>query len=248
MGDRLINKQLSCCMTKFSWLFQWSGFTLLAISLAQVPAFAFDDDSVSQMLAQVTPATSVNRPILRIGSQGAVVSELQAALKLLGYYSDTVDGLYQQNTAIAVSKFQQVSGVKPDGITGPDTWNRLFPGQSSAVTPPVTSSTKPVAASGASFVVPTTKTRHSPTTSTPNPPTATTTKPSTVDLPVLRRGMRGSAVAQLQERLKSLGFFKDSVDGIFGEVTEVAVKTAQQNLKIPTDGIVGPSTWGVLLR
>lgn len=52
----------------------------------------------------------------------------------------------------------------------------------------------------------------------------------------------------VQERLKNLGFFKDTVDGIFGEVTEVAVKTAQQKLKIPPDGIVGSATWSALLR
>lgn len=232
-------------MTKVSRLRPWSGFTLVVISLAHVPAFAVDDYSASQMLAQGTPTISVNRPILRIGSQGAAVSELQAVLKLLGYYSDAVDGVYRQSTAIAVSKFQQASGVNPDGVTGPDTWNRLFPGQSSAiVTPSPTSSTKPVAVSPTSIVVPISNLPKRPT----NSQSAAIKTPSTVDLPVLRRGMQGSAVTQLQERLKSLGFFKGTVDGVFGEVTEVAVKSAQQSLKIPADGIVGPSTWSVLLR
>lgn len=232
-------------MTKVTWLLHWSGFTLVIISLGQVSAFAVDDNIASQILAQKTPAISVNRPILRIGSQGAAVSELQAALKLLGYYSEAVDGVYRQSTAIAVSKFQKASGVNPDGVTGSDTWNRLFPGQSStAVTPSPTTSTKPVAASPRSIVVPI----YNPSKPPSNSQSAATQTPPTVDLPILRRGMQGSAVTQLQERLKSLGFFKGTVDGVFGEVTEVAVKAAQQSLKIPTDGVVGPSTWSVLLR
>ena len=41
---------------------------------------------------------------------GAEVIELQAALKLLGLYSDTVDGIFSQSTAQAVSKFQEAAG------------------------------------------------------------------------------------------------------------------------------------------
>jgi peptidoglycan hydrolase-like protein with peptidoglycan-binding domain len=233
-------------MTKVSWLLQWSGLSLVAISLGQVSAFAADNNVGVQILAQGTPTSSINRPILKIGSQGAAVSELQAALKLLGYYSDAVDGVYRQSTEIAVSKFQQASGLKPDGVTGLDTWNRLFPGQSSTeVTPSPTSSNKPQPSpSPAAIVVPTSNYSKSPTNSQN---TATQTAP-TVDLPILRRGMKGSAVTQLQERLKSLGFFKGTVDGVFGQVTEVAVKTVQHNLKIPADGIVGSQTWRALLR
>lgn len=232
-------------MTIVTWLRPWSGFTLVIMSLAQVSAFAVDDYLASQILAQRTATISVNRPILRIGSQGDAVSELQAALKLLGYYSEAVDGVYRQSTALAVSKFQKASGVNPDGVTGPDTWNRLFPGQSStAVTPSPTSSIKPVAASPTSIVVPIPNPLKRPS----NSQSTANKTPPTVDLPILRRGMQGSAVTQLQERLKSLGFFKATVDGVFGEVTEVAVKAAQQSLKIPVDGIVGPSTWSVLLR
>jgi N-acetylmuramoyl-L-alanine amidase len=232
-------------MTRFSCLQSWSRLALVAISLVQFPAFATDNNVNVQMFAQGASAISVNRPILKIGSQGTAVSELQAALKLLGYYSDAVDGIYRQNTAIAVSKFQQASGLNPDGVTGPDTWNRLFPSQTTELAPTPTSSSKPQPSpSPASIVLATTN----PNNRSHNSQSSATQTPPIVDLPILKRGMKGSAVTQLQKRLKSRGFFKGTIDGVFGEVTEVAVKTAQQNLKIPTDGIVGSETWKALLR
>jgi peptidoglycan hydrolase-like protein with peptidoglycan-binding domain len=81
-------------MTNVSWLIQWITFSLLAMSLGKLPAIASDPTSVTQEVAQVTPPVIVNRPILKTGSQGAEVSELQAALKLLGYFTGTVNGFY----------------------------------------------------------------------------------------------------------------------------------------------------------
>ena len=90
-----------------------------------------------QKIAQVNPQDSINRPILKVGSQGERVSELQAALKLLGFYSGAVDGTYSQNTANAVTRFKQAAGLNPDGIVDASTWQRLFPNQ------PVAASTVP---------------------------------------------------------------------------------------------------------
>src|SRR5438552_3401048 len=127
-------------MTNGSWLIQWSTFSLLAISLGELPVIASETSSVTQEVAQATPSVVVNRPMLRTGSQGDEVSELQAALKLLGYFTGTVDGFYGETTAIAVYRFQQASGLRPDGVTGPATWSRLFPSTPEAQTPSPTPS------------------------------------------------------------------------------------------------------------
>jgi peptidoglycan hydrolase-like protein with peptidoglycan-binding domain len=52
----------------------------------------------------------------------------------------------------------------------------------------------------------------------------------------------------LQERLRTLGFFSGTVDGVFGEATQAAVKSAQRNFNLEPDGIVGSATWSALLR
>ncbi|MBD2450608.1 peptidoglycan-binding protein [Nostoc sp. FACHB-152] len=80
-----------------------------------------------QKVAQAVTGASINRPTLRVGSQGDRVSELQAALQLLGFYSGKVDGVYSDNTANAVSRFQQAVGLNPNGVVDAATWQKLFP-------------------------------------------------------------------------------------------------------------------------
>jgi peptidoglycan hydrolase-like protein with peptidoglycan-binding domain len=72
----------------------------------------------------------------------------------------------------------------------------------------------------------------------------TTFAPTT--FPTLRRGSTGNDVKVLQERLNQFGF-KLAVDGIFGYITEGAVKQFQQDHHLVVDGIVGSMTWNALL-
>lgn len=58
--------------------------------------------------------------------------------------------------------------------------------------------------------------------------------------------MRGPDVTVLQKKLNSKGYNAGAVDGIFGEKTQLAVKTFQQSHSLPVDGIVGPETWSRL--
>jgi N-acetylmuramoyl-L-alanine amidase len=54
--------------------------------------------------------------------------------------------------------------------------------------------------------------------------------------------LQGDDVAELQERLLSLGFTPDRVDGVFGTHTEHAVRRFQANVGLAVDGRVGPQT------
>jgi len=54
--------------------------------------------------------------------------------------------------------------------------------------------------------------------------------------------LQGDDVAELQERLLSLGFSPDRVDGIFGTNTEQAVRRFQAAVGLAVDGSVGPGT------
>lgn len=55
-------------------------------------------------------------------------------------------------------------------------------------------------------------------------------------------GSRGQEVRLVQQKLKSLGYYKGAVDGIFGVQTKNAVKAFQRNCGITVDGIAGPKT------
>ena len=60
--------------------------------------------------------------------------------------------------------------------------------------------------------------------------------------------LRGDDVADLQQRLCTLGFDTGRVDGIFGDDTGRALGEFQRNAGLPVDGIVGDATLSELLR
>lgn len=55
-------------------------------------------------------------------------------------------------------------------------------------------------------------------------------------------GSRGNEVRRIQTKLKELGYYKGSADGIYGTKTQKAVKAFQKNCGITADGIAGPKT------
>jgi N-acetylmuramoyl-L-alanine amidase len=60
--------------------------------------------------------------------------------------------------------------------------------------------------------------------------------------------LRGDDVAELQQRLCSLGFDTGRIDGIFGDATAQALGEFQRNAGVPVDAIVGAATLSELLR
>lgn len=55
-------------------------------------------------------------------------------------------------------------------------------------------------------------------------------------------GSRGSEVRNIQQRLKDWGYYKGSVDGIYGTATRNAVIKFQKQHGVTADGICGPKT------
>ena len=64
----------------------------------------------------------------------------------------------------------------------------------------------------------------------------------------MREGARGNITKLLQEKLVSLGYNTNGVDGIFGGGTTKAVCNFQRNKGLSSDGIVGKNTWRKLLK
>ena len=94
------------------------------------------DDSGMIYLNTGTPMPQTNTPrptatpaatptVLRFGSQGKAVRELQTALKKLGYYTGLVDGDFGESTKRAVTAFQRANGLTADGVAGKQTLDLL---------------------------------------------------------------------------------------------------------------------------
>ena len=58
----------------------------------------------------------------------------------------------------------------------------------------------------------------------------------------LRKGATGSAVKDLQTKLKKLGFYNASIDGDYGDTTVAAVKAFQKKYNLTADGVAGSET------
>lgn len=82
-------------------------------------------------------------------------------------------------------------------------------------------------------------------------PGAVTGRPPAYDAPgvchgMLRPGSRGAAVLALQRRLAELGWYAGEVDGIYGELTEDAVRALQRAFRLHVDGVAGPEVMRLL--
>ena len=66
--------------------------------------------------------------------------------------------------------------------------------------------------------------------------------------PTLKKGARGNITKLLQEKLVSLGYNTNGIDGIFGIGTKKAVMSFQKSNGLVADGIVGQNTWRKLIN
>lgn len=56
--------------------------------------------------------------LLKWGSKGAEVREVQTRLRNWGFYKGNIDGIYGWRTAVAVKAFQRKHGLNADGVVG----------------------------------------------------------------------------------------------------------------------------------
>ena len=129
-----------------------------------------------------------------------------------------VNGVFDESTRNAVTKFQQIFGLTPDGIVGKATWYRIAY---------LYTSIAKLAELNSEGV---------------SPEDVTNIFPS-----ALRPGDSGEAVRVLQYFLAVISYFYDSiptieVDGFYGPDTENAVRQFQLTFGLPEDGIIGRQT------
>ena len=174
--------------------FVFGALALLLVLALLLTAAAFTADGVAEAA------------VLKQGSTGDKVREMQQKLKSWGYYDGSADGIFGSGTRSAVIYFQRVNGLSADGIVGSATAAALG-----------------MTLSGSSG-----------------------TSSGTASSGALKRGSTGDKVREMQQKLKSWGYYDGSADGIFGSATESAVKYFQRRNGLSADGIVGSATAAAL--
>lgn len=91
----------------------------------------------SQNTQPVTPSNlsnySVDRaPMLKLGSLGQAVRDVQSFLSQQGIYNGPVDGIYGVQTRQAVMAYQRSRNLLADGIIGNQTWGIMLGQQNQA--------------------------------------------------------------------------------------------------------------------
>lgn len=204
---------------------EYDAATETAVKAFQKKAGVWSDgiagpDTLKLLYSDKAPRTgtaaSSTGATLEMGSEGSAVRALQERLKKLGYLKGSVDGSYGEATRTAVLAFQQTNGLTADGKAGNATLNVLY-----------SDSAKSAGSSSSSS-------------DSGNKDIAST------GYVTLETGSTGTGVKKLQQKLKDLGYYNGSVDGNFGEGTEVAVETFQRKHNLRVDGKAGPATQRVL--
>ena len=99
-----------------------SALALTTISVVPMAALkATRSETVQENACVLVEAAA----ILRQGSKGGEVKEVQRRLKQWGYYNGAVDGVFGSGTKQAVIAFQKKNGLTADGVVGKVTYKAL---------------------------------------------------------------------------------------------------------------------------
>ncbi len=165
---------------------------------------------------------------LRLGSSSDDVRTVQIRLNRISDNFPSIprivaiDGIFLEDTQNAVIQFQRVFDLTPDGIVGPSTWyaiQRIYNGVKRL---------NELNSEGLSL-----------------------SEVSGQYPEVLRLGSTGIGVSNLQYFIDYLSAFYGfipsiTIDGVFGERTEQAVRATQTVLGLSSDGVVGELTWNAI--
>ena len=169
----------------------------------------------------------INRVFPRVlapGDRGIGVRDLQYYLNFVAYFDQNIpsvssDGVYGEQTRLAVEAFQRAEGLPIDGVVGRDTWNALVRRYDRLL------ATLPESIGEESEDI--------------YPGRYLSLGQSGSDVRNLQRLI--NRAAEKNPYIPSV-----TVDGDFGEATLAAVRAVQENNGIDPGGVVGPVTWELI--
>ncbi|MDY2880063.1 MAG: spore cortex-lytic enzyme [Candidatus Borkfalkiaceae bacterium] len=94
---------------------------LFVVAAVTATSFAVGNGGKHEGAFTVSDELAVETLVLKQGSTGATVKQIQQKLKNWGYYTGAVDGIFGSQTRKAVVYFQSKNGLVADGIVGTKT-------------------------------------------------------------------------------------------------------------------------------
>ena len=173
--------------------------------------------------SNTSSSTSTASKVMKVGSYGDNVTELQYRLTELGFYNGEITGYFGEQTEAAYIRFQKAAGVYVDGIAGESDLEILY---------------SDYAPQGSIAEVGTT------TPSATDPAENEETVEETLD--TYTTGTYHDNVYKIQTELSNLGYFNDEATGYFGTLTESAVIKFQLENGLEATGIVDEITYTTL--
>ena len=192
----------------------WYKISYIYVSVKDLAELTSEGEVSSGTLSDGTWGGTV----LRTGSTGSAVEQLQFWLNTLAQYESsipslTVDGVYGSGTASAVRAFQRKYGLTVDGVVGRNTWTELYDQFRSIQSD----------------------------NGTPNayPGTALREGASGQNVRLVQFWLK--IARTVYSSLSNV-----TVDGKFGSATTAAVRRFQTYFGLTSDGVVGRTTWNKL--
>ena len=192
----------------------WYKISYIYVSVKDLAELTSEGEVSSGTLSDGTWGGTV----LRTGSTGSAVEQLQFWLNTLAQYESsipslTVDGVYGTGTANAVRAFQRKYGLTVDGVVGRDTWTEVYDQFRSIQSD----------------------------NGTPNayPGTALREGSSGQNVRLVQFWLK--IARTVYPSLSNV-----TVDGRFGSATAAAVRRFQTYFGLTSDGVVGRTTWNKL--
>ena len=164
---------------------------------------------------------------VKLGDRGEEVREVQVCLIAQELLSGEADGICGEATVAAIKSFQEAVGLPVDGICGESTFRLLR----AAAYGEIDITDFMVAANSAPTV---------------NNFTEEISSGYAEIGDVIKRGMTGPGVVEVQKILIELGYLEGTADGICGSATVNAIKNFQESIGMPADGICGIMTYAAL--
>lgn len=201
-------------------LYAKAGFNILQANTAQnSPSNA----QANTNKPNIAPSSNNAGFVLKIGDSGSRVLNMQNALSTIGYNTNGVDGKFGKGTLKAIYKFQRNHGLKQNGIVDSNLLNAIYSELAQKTNANAYLNQANTQAN----------TNHNNTTSVVN---------TNISNSILRPGMSGKEVLNLQNNLKKLGFLSGKASGTYDSATSNAVLNLQKQYELGSDGVAGPLT------